>query len=61
MKPVTKKKSTAKRVRADEILPEYDFSRGVRNEYIARYARGCAVVGDRTGCRGGVSDGERGE
>jgi alpha-beta hydrolase superfamily lysophospholipase len=29
---------------ADEILPEYDFSRGVRNKYASRYAAGSAVV-----------------
>ena len=29
---------------ADEILPEYDFSRAARNEYASRYAAGSAVV-----------------
>jgi len=28
----------------DEILPEYDFSRGLRNKYASRYAAGSAVV-----------------
>jgi hypothetical protein len=38
------KKSGAKTVRADEILPEYDFSKGELNKYASRYARGSAVV-----------------
>ena len=29
---------------ADDILPEYDFSRGRRNKYAARYAEGSNVV-----------------
>jgi hypothetical protein len=29
---------------ADEILPEYDFSRASRNKYASRYAAGGAVV-----------------
>lgn len=29
---------------ADEILPEYDFSRATRNKYASRYAAGSAVV-----------------
>ncbi|MGA2715552.1 MAG: hypothetical protein ABSG41_20830 [Bryobacteraceae bacterium] len=29
---------------ADEILPEYDFSRASRNKHAARYAAGSAVV-----------------
>ena len=28
----------------DDILPEYDFSRGRRNKYAARYAEGSNVV-----------------
>ncbi len=28
----------------DEILPEYNFSRGSRNKYASRYAAGSAVV-----------------
>ncbi len=31
-------------VDADEILPEYDFSRASRNKYASRYAAGSAVV-----------------
>jgi hypothetical protein len=34
----------ASRVAADEILPEYDFSRALRNKYASRYAEGSAVV-----------------
>ena len=44
MKKVPKKNGVPKPVRADEILPEYDFSRGVRNKYASRYTRGSAVV-----------------
>jgi hypothetical protein len=29
---------------ADEILPEYDFSRAVPNKYASRYAAGSTVV-----------------
>ena len=29
---------------ADEILPEYDFSRAAPNRYASRYAAGSAVV-----------------
>ena len=29
---------------ADEILPEYDFSRAARNKYASRYTAGSAVV-----------------
>jgi len=29
---------------ADEILPEYDFSRAAPNKYASRYAEGSAVV-----------------
>lgn len=32
------------RIRADDILPEYDFSRGRRNRYAARMAGGHIVV-----------------
>ena len=35
---------TATGRRGDEILPEYDFSRGRRNKYAARYAEGTNVV-----------------
>jgi hypothetical protein len=36
--------AAAGRVGADEILPEYDFSRASRNKYASRYAEGSAVV-----------------
>jgi hypothetical protein len=29
---------------ADEMRPEYDFSRGVRNKYAARYRHGSNIV-----------------
>ena len=32
------------RADADEILPEYDFSRARRNKYASRYASGSIVV-----------------
>ena len=31
-------------VRADEVLPEYDFSRSRPNKYASRYAKGTLVV-----------------
>lgn len=45
----TPSRSPAKRVRArpvakDEILPEYDFSKGRRNPYAARFAAGVTMV-----------------
>jgi hypothetical protein len=45
----TRKKSLDKvevvnQVDADEMLPEYDFSRASRNKYGSRYAAGSAVV-----------------
>lgn len=38
----TKKK--ARRKRQDDMLPEYDFSKGVRGKYEKRYAEGSNVV-----------------
>jgi hypothetical protein len=38
MKKVTKRSSD------DEMLPEYDFSKGVRGKYAKRYAEGSNVV-----------------
>ena len=35
---------TSRRVSSDEILPEYDFSKGVRNKYAERYAEGTNLV-----------------
>jgi hypothetical protein len=38
------KRQAASQVDADEILPEYDFSRAAPNKYASRYAAGSAVV-----------------
>jgi hypothetical protein len=46
-KPVRKREGTKPIVKpagADEILPEYDFSRASRNKYASRYAGGSVVV-----------------
>lgn len=40
-KPAKRKTSS---VAKDEILPEYDFSRGRRNEYASQYVSGSLVV-----------------
>lgn len=37
-------KKTAVKTDDDDMLPEYDFSRGVRGKYAARYQRGTNVV-----------------
>lgn len=34
----------ARRKRQDDMLPEYDFSKGVRGKYAKRYAEGSNVV-----------------
>ena len=39
----TKARTTVVR-EGDDILPEYDFSRGRRNKYAARYGEGSNVV-----------------
>jgi hypothetical protein len=44
MKKSSSKTKAADGSDADEILPEYDFSRGSRNKYASRYAVGSAVV-----------------
>jgi hypothetical protein len=44
MQKVLTKRSAAKRSDADEILPEYDFSKARRNKYASRYAAGSVVV-----------------
>jgi hypothetical protein len=46
MKKAPKNSRTRKtpRVSNDEILPEYDFSKGVRNKYAERYAEGTNLV-----------------
>lgn len=42
-KPLAKSKAV-REVRDDEILREYDFSKGRRNKYASRYAEGTNVV-----------------
>lgn len=37
-------KKATKRPADDEMLPEYDFSKGVRGKYAKRYAEGTNVV-----------------
>ena len=37
-------RKTSRRVADDEILPEYDFSKAVRNKYAERYAEGTNLV-----------------
>jgi len=44
MKKASTKRPAANRIAIDEILPEYDFSSGRRNEYAARYVPGSVVV-----------------
>jgi hypothetical protein len=44
MKKAQRKREPKKQVGANEILPEYDFSRALRNKYASRYAVGSAVV-----------------
>jgi len=44
MKKALTKRPAAKRNAIDEILPEYDFSKGRRNEYASRYVPGSVVV-----------------
>jgi len=38
------RKSPARRVGVDEILPEYDFSQARPNKYASRYAKGSIVI-----------------
>lgn len=40
----TPSNSKPKKVRADEILPEYDFCAASRNKYASRYTAGSTVV-----------------
>jgi hypothetical protein len=44
MTKTSTKRQPTRRPGADDILPEYDFTRGVRNKYASRYAAGSAVV-----------------
>jgi len=38
-------KSAKAKVRGADLLPEYDFSRGVRGKYARRFAQGTNLVG----------------
>lgn len=44
MKTARSKGDVKRQVRADEILPEYDFRKSQRNPYASRYAAGSSVV-----------------
>jgi hypothetical protein len=44
MKRAKTKSVTSRRRGGEEMLPEYDFSRGRRNKYASRYAKGTLVV-----------------
>ena len=37
-------KKAAKKTAGDEMLPEYDFSKGVRGKYAGRFLKGSNVV-----------------
>ena len=39
-----RKARTPRRLNPDEILPEYDWSKAVRNPYASRYAAGSNIV-----------------
>jgi hypothetical protein len=44
MQKALTKRAAAGRSGIDEILPEYDFSKGRRNKYASRYIPGSVVV-----------------
>jgi hypothetical protein len=44
MKKPVSKRGAVRSTDADEILPEYDFSRASRNKYASRYTAGSVVV-----------------
>ena len=44
MRKVKARRARARHVGADEVLPEYDFSRARPNKYASRYAKGSIVV-----------------
>jgi len=44
MKRPPSKREVKKRIAGDEILPEYDFSKAMPNNYASRYAAGSSVV-----------------
>ncbi len=43
-KTLDKRKAATSSADADDILPEYDFSRATPNHYASRYATGSSVV-----------------
>jgi hypothetical protein len=43
MKKAKTRKSKARQVGIDDVLPEYDFSRARPNKYASRYAKAGAV------------------
>jgi hypothetical protein len=44
MKRAKTSTAAARRRKATDVLPEYDFSRARRNKYASRYAKGAMVV-----------------
>jgi hypothetical protein len=44
MKRAKASTAAARRRKAADVLPEYDFSRARRNKYASRYAKGAMVV-----------------
>ena len=44
MRKARPKKVRPRPIGADEVLPEYDFSRSRPNKYASRYAKGALVV-----------------
>lgn len=44
MRNMKAKKTPARQIGVDEILPEYDFSRARPNKYASRYADGSIVI-----------------
>ena len=44
MKRPRSKREVEKRTVGDEIVPEYDFSKAMPNQYASRYAAGSSVI-----------------
>lgn len=44
MKKAQGKSKRVRQIDEDDILPEYDFSKGKRNKYAARYAEGTNLI-----------------
>ena len=44
MKKTSRKSSSSRRRGRDDIRPEYDFSKGVRNKYAARLKPGSQII-----------------